>query len=200
MNLAKLSSRHTFTVHTVPLCWICVEWCVKSKLVTYISWNNLCSHSPWKAKFFIKIIIKTCTFLRLTVKLSLYYRSNQEEARYAALMKAKAANTSETVTVNWTIESNVTYTINVTHGSGSADIVIPEVNTDFNIIVFSAIIVGVFLFGILRALMFFKVAVDASQALHNSMFASILRSNIGFFDNNPVGKNVCVVISSAIFT
>ena len=36
--------------------------------------------------------------------------------------------------------------------------------------------------------MFFKVAVDASQALHNTMFGSILRAKIGFFDTNPVGK------------
>ena len=36
--------------------------------------------------------------------------------------------------------------------------------------------------------MFFKVAVDASQKLHNNMFASILRAHIGFFDTNPVGK------------
>ena len=68
------------------------------------------------------------------------------------------------------------------------EFLIPEVDTDYNIAVFSGIIACVFLFGILRALMFFKVTVDASQALHNLMFSSILRSHLGFFDTNPVGK------------
>lgn len=67
------------------------------------------------------------------------------------------------------------------------NITIPEVDTHFNVAVYSGLIGSVFLLGLLRALMFFKVAVDASQVLHNTMFSAILRSHIGFFDTNPVG-------------
>ena len=78
-------------------------------------------------------------------------------------------------------------------GNNVTNVTIPYVDSHFNVGIFSAIIGGVFVFGLLRALMFFKVAVDASQRLHNTMFASILRSKIGFFDTNPVGK--CNILS-----
>ncbi|XP_048247853.1 ATP-binding cassette sub-family C member 4-like isoform X3 [Haliotis rufescens] len=70
----------------------------------------------------------------------------------------------------------------------SSNITVPEVDTNVNIYIFTSIVVSVFLFGLLRALLFFKIAVDASQALHNRMFAKILRAPISFFDNNPVGR------------
>ncbi|KAL4220738.1 Multidrug resistance-associated protein 4 [Mactra antiquata] len=98
----------------------------------------------------------------------LSYWSNQEEARHAAILRKEMENSTVT-----------NYTSNIT---------IPDVDTHYNVAVFSGIIGSVFLFGLLRALMFFKVTVDASQHLHNRMFASILRSHIGFFDTNPVGR------------
>ncbi|XP_052782620.1 ATP-binding cassette sub-family C member 4-like isoform X3 [Mya arenaria] len=97
----------------------------------------------------------------------LSYWSNSEEARYAAMEKHASL---------------------LAEGYNVTNVTIPDVDTHFNISVFSGIIGAVFLFGILRALMFFKVTVDASQALHNTMFTSVLRSQIGFFDNNPVGR------------
>ncbi|XP_069104134.1 ATP-binding cassette sub-family C member 4-like isoform X2 [Argopecten irradians] len=73
-------------------------------------------------------------------------------------------------------------------GHNITNITIPYVDTHQNIYIFSGIIGAVFLFGILRALMFFKVAVDASMNLHNSMFNRLLRVPIMFFDTNPVGR------------
>ncbi|XP_060072940.1 ATP-binding cassette sub-family C member 4-like isoform X1 [Ylistrum balloti] len=73
-------------------------------------------------------------------------------------------------------------------GHNITNITIPYVDTHQNIYIFTGIIVAVFLFGILRALMFFKVAVDASMNLHNSMFNRLLRVPIAFFDTNPVGR------------
>ena len=124
------------------------------------------------------------------------YRSNQEEARHAALLHAKSLNSSRaqdtSITIspvnNTSYHSNSTYTSIHGNVTDIPEFLIPEVDTDYNIAVFSGIIACVFLFGILRALMFFKVTVDASQALHNLMFSSILRSHLGFFDTNPVGK------------
>ncbi|XP_060582248.1 ATP-binding cassette sub-family C member 4-like isoform X3 [Ruditapes philippinarum] len=99
--------------------------------------------------------------------------SNQEEARFAAMREDSLLRNEYQL-------RNLTY--------NGTNITIPEVDTHFNVAVFSGLIASVFLLGLLRALMFFKVAVDASQALHNTMFAAILRSHIGFFDTNPVGR------------
>lgn len=41
---------------------------------------------------------------------------------------------------------------------------------------------------LLRAIVFFKSAVIASQNLHNSMLRAVLRAPIHFFDSNPIGR------------
>ncbi|WAR27448.1 MRP4-like protein [Mya arenaria] len=102
--------------------------------------------------------------------------SNSEEARYAAMEKHASL---------------------LAEGYNVTNVTIPDVDTHFNISVFSGIIGAVFLFGILRALMFFKVTVDASQALHNTMFTSVLRSQIGFFDNNPCALLILGIVGVA---
>ena len=48
-------------------------------------------------------------------------------------------------------------------GMNNTNITIPDSQTDFNVYVFSGIIASVFIFGLLRALMYFKVAVDAAK-------------------------------------
>ncbi|XP_005099201.2 multidrug resistance-associated protein 4 [Aplysia californica] len=101
--------------------------------------------------------------------------SNLEEDRYAAIKAHE----------HFLADNNITDLANT---SLSSNITIPYVDSTFNIGIFSAIIAVVFLFGLVRALLFFKIAVDASQTLHNQMFARILRSPISFFDNNPVGR------------
>ncbi|XP_062612836.1 ATP-binding cassette sub-family C member 4-like isoform X2 [Saccostrea cucullata] len=73
-------------------------------------------------------------------------------------------------------------------GINNTNITIPDSDTDFNVYIFSGIIFSVFLFGLLRALMYFKVAVDAAMILHNRMFKRLLRAPIRFFDINPVGR------------
>ncbi|XP_034328340.2 ATP-binding cassette sub-family C member 4 isoform X2 [Magallana gigas] len=73
-------------------------------------------------------------------------------------------------------------------GMNNTNITIPDSQTDFNVYVFSGIIASVFIFGLLRALMYFKVAVDAAKHLHNKMFRRLLRVPIRFFDINPVGR------------
>ncbi|KAK3096011.1 hypothetical protein FSP39_021917 [Pinctada imbricata] len=97
----------------------------------------------------------------------LSYWSNLEEERYAAIELDNQLRSE---------------------GFNITNVTIPEVETHKNVYIFSGIIGGVFLFGLLRALMFFKVAVDASMHLHNSMFHKILRTPVRFFDTNPVGR------------
>ncbi|XP_042316522.1 ATP-binding cassette sub-family C member 4 isoform X2 [Sceloporus undulatus] len=44
------------------------------------------------------------------------------------------------------------------------------------------------LFGILRTILMFHVLVNAAQTLHDSMFQSILKAPVLFFDTNPIGR------------
>ncbi|XP_022343366.2 ATP-binding cassette sub-family C member 4-like isoform X1 [Crassostrea virginica] len=73
-------------------------------------------------------------------------------------------------------------------GFNTTNITIPDSETDFNVYVYGGVISSVFVFGLLRALMYFKVAVDAAKHLHNRMFRRLLRVPIRFFDTNPVGR------------
>ena len=75
-------------------------------------------------------------------------------------------------------------------GFNTTNITIPDSETDFNVYVYGGVISSVFVFGLLRALMYFKVAVDAAKHLHNRMFRRLLRVPIRFFDTNPVGKSM----------
>ncbi|XP_076453870.1 ATP-binding cassette sub-family C member 4-like isoform X2 [Babylonia areolata] len=76
----------------------------------------------------------------------------------------------------------------LSQGYNRTDVVIPVVDEAHQVLVYSVIIVSVFVFGIVRALLFFRIVVNASQQLHNRMFASVVRCPIGFFDTNPVGR------------
>ena len=57
-----------------------------------------------------------------------------------------------------------------------------------NLGIYSGLIAGLLVFGVLRAFLFFHVAVNAAETLHDTMFGSIIRSTIAFFDVNPVGN------------
>lgn len=96
----------------------------------------------------------------------MFYRSNKEENKHAAIALDKELRFQ---------------------GYNVTNVTIPFVDTHENVYIFTGIIAAVFLFGLLRALMFFKVAVDSSMNMHNKMFNSLLRSPISFFDTNPVG-------------
>lgn len=101
----------------------------------------------------------------------MFGRSNEEENQYAAFKAYEAATHVH--------GNNVTVPTNLTRPA--------EVDSEFNIIIYSSIIGAVFLFGLARALLFFRICIDASQNLHNRMFDRILRSPVSFFDTNPVG-------------
>ena len=108
--------------------------------------------------------------------LFLGFRSNQVETKYAALNE-----------YNQFLQYH--NTTNVTSVSNTRALpTVPDVDSQFNICVLAAIIAAVFVFGLARALLFFKIAIDAARNLHNRMFSRVLRANISFFDSNPVGE------------
>ncbi|XP_077987994.1 ATP-binding cassette sub-family C member 4-like isoform X1 [Glandiceps talaboti] len=70
----------------------------------------------------------------------------------------------------------------------SEDVDLLDFDTKTNILIYTAMVVGVFTFGLARAIYTFRVCVTASKNLHNRMFAAIIRTTIYFFDTNPVGR------------
>ena len=61
-----------------------------------------------------------------------------------------------------------------------------EQNVD--IIIYSALIAGLFLTTIIRSISFFAICMRASVRLHNKIFARLLRAPVAFFDSNPAGR------------
>ena len=92
-----------------------------------------------------------------------FYRSNENEANVAKMNGDGVRN----------ISKNTTITLN---------------NSNFHLAIYSGLLAGILVFGLLRAFLFFQVTVKAGETLHNTMFNSLIRARISFFDTNPVGK------------
>jgi ATP-binding cassette subfamily C (CFTR/MRP) protein 4 len=54
--------------------------------------------------------------------------------------------------------------------------------------VYGGLVAGAFVLSIVRSVMYFLVAVRASQRLHDDAFAHVLRAPLLFFDSNPAGR------------
>ena len=65
---------------------------------------------------------------------------------------------------------------------------IKNLDTNTGVYVYAIIISGLFLFTMIRTTYFFLICMSASVKLHNKMFKSIIRAQLIFFDENPVGK------------
>jgi ATP-binding cassette subfamily C (CFTR/MRP) protein 4 len=65
--------------------------------------------------------------------------------------------------------------------------VIDTSDRNTNIIIFSSLVGGLFLFSLVRTTAFFTVCMKSSIILHNRLFESVIRASISFFDNNPIG-------------
>ncbi|XP_046447926.1 ATP-binding cassette sub-family C member 4-like [Daphnia pulex] len=63
-----------------------------------------------------------------------------------------------------------------------------EPDTYTGIYVFTILIVGVFIFSMIRTIHYFLMCMISSIHLHNRMFQSIIRAPLLFFDQNPVGR------------
>lgn len=61
-------------------------------------------------------------------------------------------------------------------------------STDACIIINSILMLGLFVFAIIRSFGFFTVAIKASQRLHDVMFNGIISTSMRFYDTNPSGR------------
>ena len=64
---------------------------------------------------------------------------------------------------------------------------VDDLDRQTNIIIYSCLIGGLFLFSLVRTTAFYIICMRASVTLHNRLFESVIRAPISFFDNNPIG-------------
>ncbi|XP_061700381.1 multidrug resistance-associated protein 4 isoform X1 [Syngnathoides biaculeatus] len=63
-----------------------------------------------------------------------------------------------------------------------------ELDLEFYLGIYGGLTAATIVFGFVRTLLMFNMLVRSTQALHNSMFAAILRTHAHFFDVNPIGR------------
>uniref|UniRef100_A0A183F759 ABC transmembrane type-1 domain-containing protein n=1 Tax=Heligmosomoides polygyrus TaxID=6339 RepID=A0A183F759_HELPZ len=61
-------------------------------------------------------------------------------------------------------------------------------DTPYYSTVYGISLVILFLSGLLKAMIFVKVSLNAASRLHNNMFSSVIRGTVGFFDSTPTGR------------
>lgn len=81
---------------------------------------------------------------------------------------------------NWIFNTTVTPT-NVTEWSWMP-------STETCIFIYALLVIGIVVLSLASAFFFFSVCMTASINLHNSMFNSISRATVWFFNNNPSGN------------
>lgn len=59
---------------------------------------------------------------------------------------------------------------------------------DLFLYVYGTLVISVFVFALLRSLLFYKLAMISSQKLHDSIFYSVINASMRFFDTNPGGR------------
>ncbi|XP_043486922.1 ATP-binding cassette sub-family C member 4-like isoform X1 [Polistes fuscatus] len=64
----------------------------------------------------------------------------------------------------------------------------PKRINDTYIYIYTGIVLGIFVIGITRSLIFYKMCMLCSQRLYDMTFSALIRTNMRFFDTNPSGR------------
>ncbi|XP_053998357.1 ATP-binding cassette subfamily C member 4-like isoform X2 [Hylaeus anthracinus] len=93
---------------------------------------------------------------------------NAEEARHYVLKQA-AQNISNDTSTDLSETSDISSMYNYMY-------------------IYTGIVLGIFIIGISRSLMFYKVCMLCNQKLHDMAFNALIRTGMRFFDTNPSGR------------
>jgi ABC transporter transmembrane region len=92
---------------------------------------------------------------------------------------------------NWEEAQNVTEEFNKTSTTIEFDFMsMTWMNTEFAIYVYTGIIVATLILSLFRSYLFFNLCMRASVILHNTMFSSITRATMAFFNANSSGNRL----------
>ena len=111
--------------------------------------------------------------------------TNSEELRY--LRNLTETNQTRSSLCNSSVTECVLMNEEPVNGTITLDWT-KEIDTTTGIYVFSILIGGSIIFGIIRTIHFFVICLLASVKLHNKMVKSVIRTQLAFFDQNPMGK------------
>ena len=75
----------------------------------------------------------------------------------------------------------------LSQGHNITNITIPYIDRGTNLAIYTSVVISVFVFGFIRAILSFRMMTRAARGLHNLMFNSIIRCPILFFDTNQSG-------------
>ncbi|CAG9768636.1 unnamed protein product [Ceutorhynchus assimilis] len=116
------------------------------------------------------------------------YWTNKEEFRYLQEQKSiNAIGTTLPTLLNSTLSDlydNITSPIVLTDKSPNDQLF----SRDTYIIIYTIIIIIAVILTSARSAAFYKICMNASERLHNIMFANILKAPMAFFDANPSGR------------
>ncbi|GAB1599294.1 multidrug resistance-associated protein 4-like isoform X1 [Argonauta hians] len=72
--------------------------------------------------------------------------------------------------------------------SNNTNITIVDIDLNMKISVYSGLTLGIFVFGLIQAFLFYWNCIQSSKTLHDAMYDNLMRAKIAFFDENPVGR------------
>lgn len=109
----------------------------------------------------------------------------------ASAISMRQHNHSVVPTLNQSIES-----VKVSSNVSDEFAVDSQVSQDYqyNIMIYSGLVLGLFVTTLLRTTIFFYMCNRASVNLHNTIFYRILRSPMSLFESNPVGQYCHVLL------
>lgn len=133
----------------------------KDKIHGSIFWKYLFAGGNFCFVFFVSILYALSQVMASGVDYFVSYWINIEEFRNVTNVK-----TAEGVTVKRTAEWS----------------------TELCLYVYGGALTLLFIIALARSMLFYKLAMISSQKLHDSMFTSILKAPMRFFDTNPSGR------------
>ena len=104
------------------------------------------------------------------------------------MLKIRAHSEQERAN-NQTITSQLYYTNTEDAGDTSS----------VNLGIFAGVVLFALCFDIIRVAYFFWAVVKCNRVLHDSMFHSVLRAPMYFFNTHPIGKIITLDLSSDIY-
>ncbi|XP_075590754.1 ATP-binding cassette sub-family C member 4 isoform X2 [Dermatophagoides farinae] len=113
---------------------------------------------------------------------------------YREYLKAGATILSLTVTISFLILSQTIFVGSDlfltawTNKNQYGQTQISDMEQHRDIIIYSILIVSLFITTIVRSVSFFQICMHASERLHNQIFERLLRARVAFFDQNPAGR------------
>jgi len=109
--------------------------------------------------------------------------TDAEELRSRHIATGLVNNTDNSTELDYSFLNETVQTNNSSRTSW-----VEHIDTITGVYVYTILIVGMFIFSLIRSVHFFIMCMKSSISLHNKMFESVIRSPVLFFDKNPVGR------------